>query len=506
MAINQVSARMEGDVFQGMFFWYKASSLLMVNNKVTQVILENDAASGVDDVCVYYDAPGVSNAGLYYSADFFQVKYHVNNIDSYSSDNLIDPSFINSKSSLLQHFYNAYLKLKDNHQWFSLHLISNWHWNSNDVLARSIRESDCSLPSEFFLSSPRGKLGSIREKWREHIGIEEPIFNDFAKRLHFGFNYFGRRHFQEALYDRLGYAGLIVPSPETRICPYNSLYQQFIMDKTNKFTRPDLLEVCRKEGLLLEGVPRRASASVIGIRSFMRFAERIEDETPHFVCTAKNFNGRYIRDPSLWTTKVVPDVSRFLNNSELRRGEYHLLLDCHSSLAFLAGYELDQKSGANVYPVQKGINTVVWKPSGGRPLNEWKWKKEVIQLYPNSTDIALAISVTHDIFDDVKSYLTSHKVPIRSIVKLYPEWNLGASSIAGADHAVHLAGLAMQEIVNNRNKFQGLTHIFAAAPNGFMFFLGRYRSALGIIQLYEFDFEGEHGRTYVPSFRLPFSH
>lgn len=278
------------------------------------------------------------------------------------------------------------------------------------------------------------------------------------------------------------------------------------MDRANKFTRLVLLEVCNKEGLLLKGVPLRSFDSVIGVRSFMRFAERIEDKTSRFVCVAENFDGRYIRDASLWATKVVPDVCRFLNNSELRSGECHLLLDCHSSLAFLAGYELDQKSGTNVYPVQKGIKTVIWKPSEGRHHDEWKWKKEVIQLYPNSLDIALAISVTHDISDDVKTYLTSHKIPVRSIVKLCPESNSGASVIDGADHAVCLAELAMKEIVQHRKECRGLTHIFAAAPNGFMFFLGRYRSALGIIQLYEFDFEGGQGRTYVPSFRLPFSH
>ncbi|UJS16662.1 MAG: SAVED domain-containing protein [Candidatus Jettenia sp.] len=506
MAINQVSARIEGDVYQGMYFWYQASSLFIENKKADYVIFEHDAASGVDDICVYYNPPGVLDAGRYSSADFYQVKYHVDNRDSYDSDNLIKPSFIKAKSSLLQHFYSAYLKLKDTCQWFRLYLISNWRWNSDDVLVKSIRECDYSLPPEFFSNSSRSVLGSIREKWREHLGINESIFKDFAERLRFGFNYFGRGHFQETLYDRLGCVGLMIPQADSRICPYNSLYQRFIMDRINKFTRTDLLKICKEEGLLLEDMPLRNYVSVIGIRSFMRFAERIEDETSRFVCVAENFNGRYIRDLSLWRTKVVPDVCRFLNNSELRRGENHLLLDCHSSLAFLAGYELDQKSGANVYPIQKGIKTVAWKPSGDRFLDGWKWKKEVIQLNSESSDIALAISVTHDIFDDVENYLTSHKVQVRSIVKLRPESNLGASSITGANHAVCLAELAMQEIVNNKSKLHGLTHIFAAAPNGLIFFLGRYRFALGIIQLYEFDFEGEQGRTYVPSFRLPFSH
>lgn len=506
MALNQVGARIEGDVYQGMFFWYQASSLLIEDGKATSVILEHDVALGVDDVSVLYDVPGIVDAGRYCSADFFQVKYHVDSKATYSSDNLIDPSFIKATHSLLQSFYNAYFKLYDTYPWFRLHLISNWRWNSDDNLAKSIRECNYSLPDKFFSSSSGSVLGVIRENWRAHLGINETIFEDFARRLRLGCDYFGRGHFQEVLYDRLGRVGLRTPAADSRINPYDSLYQQFVMDRTNKFTRERLLDLCRKEGLLSKSTSNKSNATIIGIRSFMRFAERIEDETSTFVCVAGNFDGRYIRDSSLWTTKVIPDVRVFLNNPQFRGGEYHLLLDCHSSIAFLAGYELDQKSGASVYPVQKGGRNDVWKPSGNSPPEEWKWNTELLEVDPDSTDIVVAISITHDISSYVEHYLKSKKVLSRVFVRLYPESGIRPSSIAGADHAIRLAELAMQEIVRLKRNRNCVIHIFAAAPNGFMFFLGKYRSALGKIQLYEFDFDGEQGGTYAPSFQLPFSY
>jgi hypothetical protein len=111
MALGAVSARTDGDIYQGLYFWHKASSLFIKTSKAVQVMLENDAASGVDDVSVFYDTPGINDNGRSCVADYYQIKYHVNQSDSYSRDNLINPAFINAKTSLLQKFKNAYEKL-----------------------------------------------------------------------------------------------------------------------------------------------------------------------------------------------------------------------------------------------------------------------------------------------------------------------------------------------------------------------------------------------------------
>jgi hypothetical protein len=58
MALKQVAARIEGDVFQGMVFWLHAAMLLRPSSKVARVTIENDQAAGVDDVSVFYRAPG----------------------------------------------------------------------------------------------------------------------------------------------------------------------------------------------------------------------------------------------------------------------------------------------------------------------------------------------------------------------------------------------------------------------------------------------------------------
>lgn len=312
----------------------------------------------------------------------------------------------------------------------------------------------------------------------------------------------GRLDFREHVYDRLGRCGLVVPDPSMLANPYDSVYHNLLMNRTNEFTRENFRKLCENEKLF-DTTGRDTECPAIGIRSFMRHAENMEDETERFVCFAEHFRDRHILDHALWRTKVVPNVAAFLRDPRLRESEHTLLLDCHSSLAFLAGYELDQKSGAQVFPMQKGVKCSVWKPAGIRADKEWQWKIESIDMSSEAMDYAVAISVTHDIVADVKQYILATKLPVRALVVLRPEWGPGSSSIVGGDHAVKLAELSVQVFTDLRRKGASLIHLFTATPNGLLFFIGKQRHALGALQMYEFDFEGSMGRSYAPSIRLP---
>jgi len=126
MALKQVAARIEGDVFQGMVFWLHAAMLLRPSSKVARVSIENDQAAGVDDVSVHYAAPGINAGGRSCAADYFQVKYHVDRSSDYASDTFCDPAFIKTTRSLLQRFHDARSRLGNADGWHRLNLISNW--------------------------------------------------------------------------------------------------------------------------------------------------------------------------------------------------------------------------------------------------------------------------------------------------------------------------------------------------------------------------------------------
>ncbi|MDD5222468.1 MAG: SAVED domain-containing protein [bacterium] len=508
MAHKKVGARTEGDVYQGLFFWRQAVALLIPSSRVIRVDLEHDKTDGVDDVAVFYEPPGIDAGGWPCSVDFYQLKYHVDQRDSYSADALIDPDFIQGKSSLLQRFYHAYKSAITKYPKFRLHLASNWRWRADDALASCLREYDGALPDNFFFDGPKSVLGKVREKWRAHLGIANgKLFENFARTLRFQLDHFGRRYFREWVHAEIARAGLQPPPPESLSSSYESLVQQFLMNGPNSFDSDSLREICEREKLFAESPTASPSTKAvkIAIRSFMRFAENIEAECSQYVCVVKYFDGRHIRDSADWSNSIIPEIRGFLADSRLRSKEHHLLLDCHSSIAFLAGYELDRKSGARVFPVQKGISTEVWKPNGNTANNRLNcdWSANRTKFSESGIEIAIAVSVTRDVLSDVRDYVHKKSPAFSSLIDLRPEGGIGTQSVMGPDHAVGLADKLADIIRKERPPSGGSVHLFVAAPNALMFFLGQHRAALGKIQLYEFDFEGNHDKTYSLSICLP---
>jgi hypothetical protein len=502
MAQKQVAARTEGDIFQGMIFWWHAAMLLRPSSRVVRVTIENDKAAGVDDVSIHYAAPGIDAGGRLCAADYYQVKYHVAHSSEYAADSFCDPSFINATRSLLQRFHDARSRLGDADGWYRLHLISNWQWSATDTLGPLLRLSDeGALPDRFFADGPRSALGEIRATWRDHLELTEDAFEDFARRLRLRVDYLSRRELRESLNERLINVGLReIPVDKTQNI-YDSLTQQLIMNATNSFDPETFREYCKREDLLTSPPP--FGPPVLGIRSFMRCAERMEDECSSFVCVAGNFEGRHIRSTDSWQNVVLPEVTAFLKNasSSLRTDEHHLLLECHSSVAFLAGYELDRKSDAQVFPVQKGVRKSVWKPGNSTSTANNAWATTTSTV-GSGNDVAVVVSVSRDALADVKAYADGSSV-IGTVIDARPAAGVGQRAVVDADHAIALADSLAEVIRAHWPKNGGTTHLFIAAPNALAFFLGQHRGALGKVQLYEFDFEGERTGSYSPSIHLP---
>ncbi|WP_437999681.1 SAVED domain-containing protein [Sorangium sp. So ce185] len=370
----------------------------------------------------------------------------------------------------------------------------------SDKLGPSLRQSEeGALPDRFFSDGPRSELGKIRRKWRDHLGLSDDEFADFARRLRLRVDYLSRPALKELLNERFINVGLREIPVDKAQNVYDSLTQQFIMNGTNSFDPQTFRSMCEREGLLASAPS--GGPPVLGIRSFMRFAERMEDECNAFVCVAANFDGRHVRSPDAWQSVILPAVTSFLKDSSLRTDEYHLLLECHSSLAFVAGYELDRKSGAQVFPVQKGVRKALWKPGATTSTANSTWRT-IRNATGGGSDVAIAVSVSRDALADVTAYASGSST-IGAVVDARPVSGVGQRAVADADHAVALADSLAELIRTHRPTGGGTTHLFIAAPNALAFFLGQHRGALGKVQLYEFDFEGERGGSYSPSIRLP---
>lgn len=505
MALNQVAARIQGDVYQGLFFWKQAADLLRPGSMVDRVVLEHDEAAGVDDVAVFYREPGVNAGGWMATADYFQVKYHVDNRNCYSSDAVIDPSFIGAKCSLLKRFHSAYTNLATDHAQFRLHLASNWRWQQDDKLAGLLREDGGALPRRFLEDGPRSDLGKIRERWQAHLGLDSDEFVVFARTLRFRLDHFGRTEFRQYVYATLEAAGLQMPSADRAACPYDSLVQKFLMNGPNSFDRKTFRELCKREGLLAESAPNSPRPVSIGVRSFVRFAERLEAEVDDLVCVSSNFEGRHPSTDASWDDSAR-DVLAFLRDpdrqAQLRAAETVVALECHGSLALLVGWELSPSSGTKVAPIQKP-NLDVWRPAE-RPTVRATWVVDTVEMGNDVDDVAVCLSVTRDVRPDVEDYLSSADAPsVGRVVLLSPQGGPSTQIIEGANHAYKLAAQVPGLLDDARPNRRACAHVFSACPNALMFFIGQQREALRRVALYEFDYGLERDGSYQHSLSLP---
>ena len=79
----------------------------------------------------------------------------------------------------------------------------------------------------------------------------------------------------------------------------------------------------------------------------------------------------------------------------------------------------------------------------------------------------------------------------------------GQRSVAGGEHAAALAEQVSNHVrAVKENDPDAVIHIFAAAPNSLLFYLGQHHQAMAPCIVYEFDFDRQAHKTYQPSFTV----
>jgi hypothetical protein len=244
----------------------------------------------------------------------------------------------------------------------------------------------------------------------------------------------------------------------------------------------------------------------VGVRSFMRWAEHMEDETDHMLCLVRYFDNRSVQNPQLWKERIFPELTGFLSARMQEPSQYHLHLDVHSSIAFAAGYCLDSKSGIDVVPVQRtSSGKIPWRPAQakhGGDLSSWSCTN--VERASDGNDVALAISATHDILSDVQLYVDRELPMVKKIVSLVMCPRPSSTAVQNGTHALLLAqDIAAIAKGRSARERTGRLHIFASAPNALAFFLGQLARSFGACVLYEYDFESNAPGAYQPSLTFP---
>src|SRR5690606_3333459 len=129
--------------------------------------------------------------------------------------------------------------------------------------------------------------------------------------------------------------------------------------------------------------------------------------------------------------------SQFIDGQREQLAQNHeVLLDCHASAALAAGYLMTTRAAA--WPVGPRPGLVGQKPTGHpAPANGDVWTIEPRDLGEGS-DLAIAVSVTHQTGDDVFTYLQGHDEGVGKLLEFTPGGGPGRNSVRDADHALSL--------------------------------------------------------------------
>lgn len=503
MAQGAVAAITSGLNYQAHWFWQQAAALLLPDKLVDRVVFEHDAYPGADDVVVYYRSPGRDVGGTCFQADLYQVKYHVDQQEDYTSESLIERPK-GGRSSLLERLHHGYQSAAKDFHAFRIHLVSNWR--GRDPILDRVREHDGALPEEFFSQRKNQGLGKVRAAWAAHLKLEEASLMAFARTLRFDLSQPPFDRFREQTYDKLRAAGLKVLEASSPVDPVVSIYQTLLMGGKTTVDETRLRELCDRSGLVPAAAPP-ARARVIGLRSFTRGAEDLGAEVDELVCVARYFDGRTPRTPESWelaTREVLAFFAEPGRVKRLREHDHELRIECLLTFAFAAGYEASRNIRARLYPFQKPM-PAAWKPDVTKTGSPAQWHVVTHAREASATDVAVVLSVTNPARSAVARYLDAAGVVVQALVELAPCApgstipQTSPSSIHDADHAYRLA-LSFKALADRfRPSDNSCVHLFSAAPASLLFFIGQLREGLGAVQLYEYD---SKSGTYQPSVRF----
>ena len=493
-------ARRNGDDFQSRIFWLHAACLLDPHSPVIRVAYES-GPKAFDDILIEYDperAPR-DHEGFPIRRRYIQSKWHAT-AGTFGFADLTNPDFIHAKRfSLLERVRSAQAALAPDGHGCRFELVTNWRIRAGDQLLDLIgKNTDAvDLSRLFDGTTDRSRMGRVRKLWREHLGIDDDALRRLARVMAVAETTESMMGMRERLDERFAAVGLRRVPADDSAFSYDGLAATLHAQGRADFDREGFLRMARCERILVQPT-LAANALTIGIRSFIHPIDSLENRCERMLDLVSHFDGRFIRDSAHWEGHVMPAVREFVLGAARDNDRLRLVLDAHVSLAYAVGTLLDMNSGRHIEIEQRTGGPRFWSVDDGHI--DLAWPKLIFEdehLSENG-EIAVALSLTHEILEDVRSYVAKTLPAVGQIVHGRLEAGVSARAIRSGSHAWRLAESVVQHLTRLRASGRRFTrlHFFFAGPNGLAFFLGQQQRALVPTTVYEWDLESLRGGGY----------
>ena len=502
---DAIVATWHGGNYQARVFWQNALCILMDYSPISEVSFEADGPKAFDDVVVKYDPPIARSGSERVSADYHQIKWHVDTGGRFGYKDLTNPEFIGATAfSLLERLQRAKETAPSSAQFT---FLTTYRIRDDDPLAPLISGNDNTLLIRklFDGTTDRSRMGKIRKCWRQHLALDtDDELKDVVSALRIVRGHLSLDLLRDDINLKASIVGTKIYSNATSDFRYDELARQLKIRKLNTLTRDSLLKFCEEEGFLDARPTVPDPYRPIAIRSFLGpSADVINVPEEDLLMLTGEFRERYLQDGRDWQGDIRPKVETFLRAAVKRSSRLRLILDAHASIAFLAGTVLHLKSGVDLELVQKGrVGTRTWRADDGSAAGAAQFLIAETSL-GQSPDIALAISIAQPVEAEVQAYVAEHLASIGRMIALSLPDGPGQRTVAGGEHAAILAEQITYHLkAAKADNTEATVHLFAACPNSLLFFLGQHHQNVSPTIVYEYDYDNEGFKTYQPSFTV----
>ena len=497
---NAISALKKGNEYQALVFWKYAAKMLQEDSEIDKVCYEYDEVKSFDDVVICYKKPQCFR-DTQIIRDYIQIKFHVAQTKTITWEDLLSPQFVGStKYSFMDKVVKEY---RNNPLEFSQKrfiLYTPWEVDQNEKTLYSLLDNiDQTIRLEvlFDQTTDRSQYGRIRKKLRESLELEsDEELKAILRQVCLKCSSEKTDELKGQVSLKLQLAELKPWESSKLVYPYIALIEALSERGIKEYTANNILEYCAREELFLPVKKQR----VIAIRSYLLYAENMENEVEKILDLVDCFEGRFLKKEASW--KAVYDKILEFGRRLSKQEEYLIKLPTHLSIAFMAGYIFNPKSGVKVMPIQNTLQGEEnWIITENSMFNQELFNIEERHGDQTSRNIAVLISISSDIEADVMEYINMG-IGFKKII-ICKLAHIGKDSVKNGFHAWKLTQ-QLNELLDGllrRNKAD-LLHIFVAGPCSIMFNLGKLALSFGNIQLYEFDFQNERTGTYYPTVKI----
>jgi hypothetical protein len=477
-------ARYLGDDYQHLLTWLYAAQLLRRDPRIVKVELEKYDAGNVDDLVVHRrEGPG----------EYHQVKFSTKPAeDQLSADWFTERG--KAKKSPLERFHESWKNLAKDDVPPQMVFHTNRVPAAKDPILSCLSGDTALLVPGLERASGTSTAGKARTVWAKHLGTSEAELLEMLNSLQIRAARESLAELQDHCRLAMDAVGLLISS--------NAIDQGMIAAR--RWIEEGVREVVAETvSQLVDERHLRATEP----RAFVLIQALARDPLPELATVALDWVDYFVGDnpgarrettsPEVWNQHFAPELAaaeqrvRQLRDSRIRlTGAFRLTTAMYAGTVFsdTAGYTLamaGRSGGGEWFDVtSEGDQTPV-------PI------ETIETVLGRGNEIAVGLSVSADVTDDVLNFLEREQIPVGHFVNLRVA-EPGRTSLLTANEMRGWAATSTDALRALGRATPDVVHVFVSAPRPAAMLLGHQWNRMPRTQLWE---ELPPGR-YMPSFTI----